>query len=385
MTAGAVGSAAQTPSASPSGLEFSGIPVLNFDSDEGVGYGAIAELYSYGELGRTPYEWTLQPRLILATEGRRELTAFFDAPHVLPPGWRMDFFTGIERHIATPYYGVGNASVYDESLDDDDGPNPFFYRFGRTRRSLTFNLQREVSEVGLRVLFGGGLERTDVDAVPKDDGTTLYEQELGLGVEGFWTNYIRAGVIWDTRNQETGPTSGAWSEFLVQWVDESLSADTEFFRWTVTDRRYFSISPTLVFAHRVLVQNVSDDAPVHELFRVQTSFRQQEGLGGSKTVRGVLKNRYVGAGLFVWNAELRWRAAHFRFLGRPGHLVLSAFLDQGRVWADGIDFDEVLSDLHRGFGGGVRVGLGQNFVVAFDGGTSADVGAQVYIGLGYLY
>ena len=33
----------------PTGLEIGGVPALNFDSDEGFGYGAVAELYQYGD------------------------------------------------------------------------------------------------------------------------------------------------------------------------------------------------------------------------------------------------------------------------------------------------------------------------------------------------
>jgi hemolysin activation/secretion protein len=87
----------------------------------------------------------------------------------------------------------------------------------------------------------------------------------------------------------------------------------------------------------------------------------------------------------LWNAELRWRAARFGLLGRNFTAVLSGFVDQGRVWRDGVELSEIASDLHRGFGGGLRVAMGENFVVAFDAGTSAETTAPIYIGLGYLY
>jgi hemolysin activation/secretion protein len=82
---------------------------------------------------------------------------------------------------------------------------------------------------------------------------------------------------------------------------------------------------------------------------------------------------------------LRWRAADFRLLGKSFHMVLSAFVDQGRVWDGGVRLGEVLTDLHRGFGGGVRFGMGENFIVAIDAGRSEEAGMPMYIGLGYLY
>lgn len=369
----------------PTGLEIGAVPAVNFDSDEGVGYGAIAELYQYGDGVARPYLWTLQPTVFLTTEGRRDFTAFFDAPGLLSDDWRLTAFAGSQKQIATPYYGVGNATDYDEALEAEDGPDPYYYRFGMTRTSATFDLQHVIAGSPLRLLFGGGFDHVSVTPVPDEEGTTLYALAWGAEEEDSWLNYVRGGFVWDTRDRETGPTSGAWTELLIRGTDESLAADVGFFRWTFTDRRYFTLAEGLVLAHRYLVQDVGAGAPAFELFTVQTSFKQQEGLGGAKTLRGIPRNRYVGRGMLVWNSELRWRAADFRMFGRRFHTVVSVFLDQGRVWADGLELDELLTGLHRGYGGGVRAGMGEDFVVALDAGTSSETGLQVYIGLGYLY
>lgn len=376
---------AHAQSAASTGLEVGVLPAVNFDSDEGFGYGALAAIYQYGTAGLAPYEWSLRPEVFLTSEGRRDVKAFFDAPHLLPGRWRLTAFLGTEKHVATPYYGTGNDAAYDQALDAEDGPNPFFYRFGRKRDSGTFMLQRPLMDSPLRILLGAGVQRTTVVPVPEDEGTTLFAEQVTDEEETTWTNFVRAGLVWDTRDRESGPTRGAWSELLVQWVDEGLGADFSYVRWTVSDRRYVSLGERLVLATRIVVRGVSEGAPVYDLFNLQTSFQQQEGLGGSKTVRGVPKNRFVGRGMLVWNTELRWRVADFRMLGRDAHLVLSAFLDQGRVWAGGVQLDELTRDLHRGYGGGVRIGLGENFVAALDAGTAEENGLPIYLGLGYLF
>ncbi|NNF38310.1 MAG: BamA/TamA family outer membrane protein, partial [Gemmatimonadetes bacterium] len=150
------------------------------------------------------------------------------------------------------------------------------------------------------------------------------------------------------------------------------------------DRRYWSLGP-IVFANRLLLQGTGEGVPLFDLHRIQTSFRDQEGLGGSRSVRGVLRNRYAGRGLFIWNAEVRWEAAGFELVGRSFDVVLSAFADAGRVWDEEPRVDELLADLHRGWGGGVRLVMGRDFVIAVDAGTGAETGLQLYIGLGYLY
>jgi hypothetical protein len=366
--------------------EIAGVPALSFDSDEGMGYGVVAELYNYGGDGATrPYRFTVQPTVALTTEGRRDLTLYLDAPALLPSGWRLTAFLGSEKHVATPWYGVGNATAHDVSLDADDGPDPYYYRFGRTRSRLQIDGQRVIAGP-VRALVGVGFNRVRIDPTPQDEGSTLLEGDLGpTPPTAEWVNHARAGLIWDTRDREIGPRRGVWSEVLVQRYSGVLGADASFTRWTVTDRRYYPIGSRLVFANRALLQGTTGDAPFHELQVVQTSAKPQEGLGGAKTLRGLPKNRYAGAGLFLWNAELRWRALEFTALGKPFHLVLSGFADSGRTWAEVVDLETTFTDLHHGYGGGVRVGMGESFVVALDVGHSAEATAPLYIGLGYLY
>jgi hypothetical protein len=369
----------------PTGFEVAGLPALGFDADEGFGYGLLAEAYQYGDGSLMPYLWTVQPKLYLTTRGRRDITIFFDAPGLLPGGWRADASLGTQERIANPYYGLGNASTYETTLEDPDGPDPYYYAFGRIHRFARVNLQRALGESPLRALFGVGLVSTEIDPVPRDEGATLYGSQLGTSVRTYWTNFVRAGLVWDTRDRETAPRRGTWTEIVVQRTDESLGADVGFTRWTFVDRRYASLGERLVLANRYLLQGFGGDAPVDQLQRLETSFKEGEGLGGSSSLRGVPKNRYTGKGMLVWNTELRWRAVDFRALGRGFHVAASAFLDQGRVWSGGVRPAELLSDLHRGYGGGLHAGMGENFVASLYGGTSADAGLKVYLGLGYLY
>jgi hypothetical protein len=367
--------------------EFAALPSIGYDADEGFGYGALAEVYRHRP-GVAPYAWTAQPIVEFSNRGRRDVSIFFDAPHALPTGWRLDGFVATGRDRATPYYGIGNDVPYDPALDDADGSDPYFYRFGRTRHRAMVTVQRQVAGAPLRVLLGAGVTHNTIDPAPYDRGTTLLAGELaaaGAEAPGGWSNHVRAGLVRDTRDREVGPTRGSWSELIVQRFDGLLGSGFDYTRWTAADRRYFPLATErLILANRLLLQGVAGDAPFYDLAVVQSSFKQQEGLGGAKTIRGVPKNRYVGTGLFLWNTELRWRAADFNVGGAPVHVVLTTFLDQGRVWADGVEAGEVLTDLHRGYGGGVRLGRG-SLVVGADVGHSREATAPLYIGLGYLF
>lgn len=368
----------------PTGWEVTGIPALNYDSDEGFGYGVVLALYDYGPLGVLPYRVTIQPTLFFTTQGRRDLTVFFDAPH-FPGEWRLDAFLGFERQIATPYYGVGNDAPFDPTRAE--GSDPYFYRYGRERNVLRVNLQRPLGRLPVRVLVGAQVAHFEIDPTPKNEGGTLLLEELGPGapIPGGYGNSLRGGLVWDTRDRESGPGRGVWTAALVERVSEALGSEASYTRWTLTDRRYFTLTEGLVFANRFTLQNVTGTPPFYALTYVQGSFGETEALGGAKSVRGVLKNRYFGEGLFFWNLELRWRAWDLRFLGREGHLAFIGFADAGRVWEEGVDFSSLLANLHAGAGGGIRFGLGPNFVIATDLATSGETGLQAYIGLGYLF
>lgn len=369
----------------PVGREWSGIPALNYDSDEGFGYGAILSLYDYGPGGFSPYRWSAQPMVFFTTEGRKQLSVFFDTPHLIPDGWRLDVTLTLENRVATPYYGLGNDTPFEPELAG--GENPYYYRLGQEKVSARVNVHRSLRGAPVRLLLGGSVSSFTIDPTPKDEGTTLLHQELGPDGRAPGGNYVslRGGVVWDTRDQESQPARGAWSEILLERTDELLGSENTCTRITLADRRYFAMGSRVVLAHRVILQNVAGDPPFFALQKLESSFRPEEGLGGAKSLRGILRNRFTGKGLFIWNAEIRVRLADFSFLSRQGRLTANGFLDSGRVWKNGIRLGEAFSGLHRGVGGGLRVGLGPNFVVGFDTGWSEEAGIQTYIGLGFLY
>lgn len=367
----------------PKGWDIAGVPALNFDADEGFGIGAALELYNYGS-GRQPYRFTIQPTVLLTTGGRHDVTVFFDAPALLPSGWRLSAFAGREEQIAQPYYGIGNATRFDPAAEL--APNSYFYRFGRERLRASADVQHRVGGSPARLLFGGGFSRSTFDLTPHDSGTTLLADQMdGQTPAPERANYLRAGLIWDTRDREIGPHHGTWAEVLVQRVSKDIGASEDFTRWTTTVRQYVPLGSRLTFAQRVVAQGLDGDAPFDELTTIQSSFKQTEGLGGSGSLRGIPKDRYIGKALLLSNSELRWHAADFSLFKRQSFLALNGFADAGRVWSDRFRLRESFDDLHLGYGGGVRVGVGPSFVVATDVGHSSESTAAVYVGLGWMY
>ena len=367
--------------------EWFALPALNFNSDEGFGYGALLELYNYRG-GVRPYRVMIRPLLALSTKGKRDFTVVIDAPGVLPDGWRFDAFLGREQHLATPYYGIGNNTVKDESLTD--APDDYYYRYGRTQLRAAFNLQRRITR-SARLLMGAGFADVETDLTPFDSGTTLLREQLAAS-QGLANPFApngrivsaRAGLVIDTRDREVGPTRGSWIDLLIQ--HSGASGDLVFGayqRATLSARLYQSLTPKLVLAQRLVVQQTGNRVPLFDLANIQTSsFNQMEGLGGSSSMRGVEKNRYTARGIGFANLEMRYRFKELRLVGKPAYLVASAFADAGRVWDDATSQNE--GGLHFSGGGGLRLGLGPSFLVAFDVARSSE-STQIYIGLGYPF
>jgi outer membrane protein assembly factor BamA len=367
----------------PAGVEVSGIPALNFDADEGLGYGAILALYKY-EPGSTTYGWTVQPTLFMTTRGRRDYTLFFDSPSTDTRPWRVTAYAGREQQLAAPYYGIGNETAYDAALET--GPTRYYYRYGLDRFRASADVQHTLGRPSLRYLIGAGAASEKVDLTPFDSGSTLIERDMnGRQPAATRTNYVRAGLTWDTRDREIGTTKGTWADLLVQRVDSKLGASWNYTRWTAAARHYEPLGGRVTLANRLVLQNTIGDAPFYSLAELPTTQKSQDGLGGTSSIRGIPKDRYVGKGILVSNNELRWRAADFGLIGRQSSLVLSGFVDAGRVWSDGVDLSSALRELHSGYGGGVRLAFGPSFVISTDVGHSSQSTAAIYIGLGYLF
>jgi hypothetical protein len=168
---------AQQQAVRPTGHSLTGLPALNFDADEGFGYGALLQYYDYGDGSAEPYRFSLQPTVFLTTRGRRDVSLFLDAPHLLPGGWRMGAQLAREQQRTAPYYGVGNSTI---ALDiPKNSPTPYFYRFERTVLRANADFQRAIGVPAFRFLIGAGTRTADVNTVPYDSGTTLLEQQTG--------------------------------------------------------------------------------------------------------------------------------------------------------------------------------------------------------------
>jgi len=394
-------SVAYSQSKERTGWGWGGVPALNYNADEGFGYGVVGNIYNYAEGGYSPYYWTIQPQIFFTTGGKQEHWLWFDSPYILGKGIRVTAELKMMKQLYDPYYGIGNEATYEElkfKVDDDDQPQDSglfidkdYYTYQRQQFSLKADFLKALQthpngRPKLSALLGFGIISTTNEL--NGDSSKLQE-DLVAGVvtqkeiDGGFTNYLKLGIIHDTRDNEPAPNQGNWTDIVIEIYPKLLGSDYQYSRATLTDRRYFPITKKFVYAQRILFEKIFGDVPFYDLCLYGSSYKVDEGLGGSKSLRGVLKNRFIGKTKLFANLEVRFKFLEFSTLGQDFYLATNEYLDLGKVW-DKKD-KSGFSDIHFGYGAGLHIGWNENFIVAVDCGTSKETGLQPYIGLGYLF
>ncbi len=412
------------------GWTFGALPTITFNSDLGFQYGALVNLYNYGDGSRYPqFDHSLYFEVSRFTKGSGINRFFYDSDRLIK-GIRTSVDISLLTDKAIDFYGFnGYESKYNPAWEDDENDeyvSRVFYR--HERKMFRFKTDFQGKLVGEKLGWVAGFTyyhfdvnsvdidnlnegKDEEDKLPDVDG--LYDKYVLWGIipdeeiKGGPLTYLKLGLAYDTRDNEPNPMSGIWTEVVLQTAPSFLgNKDYPHTKIAITHRQYFTIiKDDLSFAYRVGYQGtISGEPPFFAQPLMITSILKgafSEGLGGSKSVRGILRNRIVGDGFAYGNLELRWKFLHGKFLNQNIYLALNTFLDGGKVTTP-IKFDTSLvpSDdyddyfnkdedgLHLCYGAGLRIAINQNFIVACDFGktTNAEDGnSGLYIGLNYLF
>jgi hypothetical protein len=415
------------------GFSIGGVPVVAYDSDIGFKYGALVNLYWYGDGSRYPmYDHSVYVEWSRTTKGNGINQITYDTDKLIP-GIRSFFEASYLTEKALDFYGFnGYKAVYDidfESMKDRlENPNRLYYRHSRQLLRLKADFQGEIIGQKFRWLGGLAYYGNTIDAVNVDDlndGKTedllspnsLYRDYVDWGViksdqaSGGNHTLIKGGLVYDTRDNEPNPFSGIWTEMQLHYSPSFLSnTDYSFARIVLTHRHYFTIIPEWMnFAYRLSYQgNLAGDMPFYMLPYLYNTAPKltTDGVGGAKTVRGVKRNRIVGDGFAYGNFELRGKILRTTVFNQNVYIALSAFADAGMVTqkynfdTSGIpdvlpaDRPAELFDLdakevpHVGFGAGLHLAINQNFIITVDYGMAAkkdDGDSGLYINLNFLF
>nr|WP_319512441.1 BamA/TamA family outer membrane protein [uncultured Draconibacterium sp.] len=423
------------------GWNFGALPAVTFDTDLGFQYGGLVNLYNYGDGSRYPqYDHSLYFEISRFTKGSGINRFNYDSDKLIE-GLQTSVDISYLSDRAYDFYGfngydaVVNKDWFDDEAPDDIYRTRMFYKYDRKLFRFKVDLRGDLAGekfdwIGGINLLNFKLGYVDIEKLndnkdaedllpPHSEEPGLYEKYREWGIisdedaNGGFVPTVKAGIVYDTRDNRPNPMKGMWTEAVLLGSPEFLGGEHSFTKLSLIHRQYFTIVPNdLSFAYRLAYQTtLSGNAQFYYQTQLITSVMKSatsEGLGGANSLRGVWRNRVVGDAVLLGNVEARWKFARFQFINNNFYLGLNAFADFGRV-TDKIDFerpdyyeelntpgvynpddyfDNDAEEMHYSFGLGLRVAMNENFIVRCDYGMAADErdgDSGIYIGLNYLF
>jgi len=359
------------------GFQVAAVPNGSYKDSEGYALGGNLFCYQYGDGSAVPFKWNVILSLKKSTKGFFSAYLFYDRPQAFGPDSRFSFYMEYKRYLEDDYYGLGNNARRRTAYlnpSNNEFRDKLYYSFQQRWPSLFIYFQTPSFLRHTRNLFSAGFYERSMTllAVPNK-----LAEDAPLGVNGGSTHIFQYGLIYDTRDQETTPHTGAWSEIIAEYAAPLLGSDYNYLRLTLTDRRYISIFPRLVYAHRLLFEPIFGDVPFYDMAMINSSFERHFGLGGASSLRGVPRLLFVGQHKLLGNFELRFEALNISILRQDLTFFIHTFVDAGRVWLKEDAFS--LNNIHSSYGAGLHIRWKKDLVGAIDVGRSRFSNLAVYI------
>ena len=434
------------------GLNYGPLPVVAFDADKGFQMGALLNIYNFGDglAYPNPYsQWYFEASFF--TKGSQLFVISYDNKTLIP-GVRWSSNFTLTNDKAMDFYGFNGYMAhynYEQvALGKDKANNDAFiytpkYRMNRVavlfKTDFTGNIwnNKFFWEAGYHLSYfkhgyngkalnldkiNKGKDENKVFPATEEPIFDLYRKWGIISEDEAWGGFnsaLRVGLLYDTRDKEGAPSRGIWAEAHTTLAPKWLGTSIPYCRYSATFRQYLPIieNDILTFAYRLNYEGtIGSDAPYYVLpfITVMGQSYDRDGMGGYRTIRGIMRNRVQGLDMASYNVELRWRFVNFALFNQNIAFGLSAFSDGTMVtrnfdmtfrgdeqyraeyekyMAEGLDSDRP----HITVGAGLRFIMNQNFIVAFEYGLpiskfssdplikGQDGNGAFYINTGYLF
>jgi outer membrane protein assembly factor BamA len=405
-----------------------GLPLINYDSNTGAGFGARGYYYENGERGDprfayTPYLYRLFLQAFATTGGYQFHWLDLDARNVFGSAFTLRSALIVQINTDQHYFGIGQDSMrrltysgaprsyrryedYQAALDPIDAAGQTRARYDSYRLAqpmLLFSIERPLLRGLLRPMLGVGFsysdiedyagQRVDVDvggtSVRATQGPTRLAEDCAAqvitGCGGGWNNYLRLGLAFDTRDFEPDPNRGVFIDLALDVGTGLLGSEFDWARLMLAPRSYVPLLPSLtdlVLATRATLVIQSRDTPFFGMNLIPYTEDPRPGLGGLRTLRGYKQDRFVGPVMTLFNAELRWTFARTPAFGQRFAWMVVPFIDLGAVY-DRVS-DIALGGWKRDQGAALRVSWNLATIVTVEYAAS-DEDSGFYVNFGHIF
>ena len=411
------------------GWYFTGVPLFNYSSLDGFGFGLRAAFFYNGtkldpRFEYVPYLHQVFVQSFVTTALHQIHGIFWDAPYISKIGSAWLNVTSVLYYESThisPYFGVGDAandplffagkqyskmSDYDKTLADvsnTNGTTNFYYNYYK------YQLPTFYTNLGLDVFkFWGGILRTSFGFLfrwshvtdysgqtVKVDGKTYTANDTKLkdditngrifGLGSSWNNTLKVAIGFDSRDYEPNPHRGVFTDFVAEVIPQFLGSNTNYYRFTYTLRLFYDPIPRypkLVLAARSLYTFNLGDVPFYAMNEIGTTENfGLQGLGGI-SFKGYFPNRFIGNAKSLSNFEIRWQFWDVSFWKQHFAFMIVPFFEVGRA------FDSIQKTSYRdwklSYGSGLRIIWNQATIIAFHYGASKEA-QYIYVDFNHTF
>lgn len=422
------------------GWTFGALPSISYDADLGFQYGALTNIYFYGDGSTYPeYLHSIYAEASYTTKRNGLFRLNFDTKSLIP-NHQLTIDISYVPDAMSDFVGFnGYQAIYNDAWRDDesaDYQSRAFYKYHRNMFRVAADVQGKFA-THLNWNFGLGILNFDVDRVDVDklnrgqrDSKKLPEieglydkyQQWGLiaknETDGGFFPFLHLGANYDSRNFTAAPSTGVWADAFLTYT-ASFNNKSEFnnLKFNADFRQYLQLgTPRAVFAYRLSTQlTLAGKTPFYMYCYHNTLFLKRaiyESLGGSSSLRGIMRNRILSRGFALANFEVRLRMVNFDIGGQHFYIAINPLVDVGMVLQP-IDIDEDNLRLslsasneniddyfdfstskiyrpHASGGMGLKIAMNENFILSVDWATpfnNQDSGkkSNLYVKMGYLF
>lgn len=325
------------------------IPVLAFDEDIGVKYGAIVNIFDHGKPNIYPnYKQYAYIKLSNSTKGNTQAILLYESESLIPKTKLIAEISYIKDRLYDFFGFNGTESNFTKAITEETNTNfinRYYYKYDRDFLRMRLDIYSKIRSSKLKCFYGYSFlnysigevkdqSKTNEVICSNSDSCNLYSNYLKWGFisndesKGGMHHLVNLGLTFDSRNEKTYCTSGTWIDayFIGAYHANSKSG---FLRFNTSIRQYVSIkNKKLTFLYRLNYQSkIAGNTPFYMLSTFYDSRVNQDGLGGAFNLRGIYRNRIIAEGYALGNFELRQKLLSRQIFKTDIDVCAAAFYD----------------------------------------------------------
>ncbi len=356
------------PNAKRTGWTCGILPSVAYDADLGFQYGALANVYYFGDGSTYPeYIHSLYFEAAYTTRRYGVFRFSYDSKFLIP-NHRLTIDASYLPDAMCDFSGFnGYQSVYNDvwrnskKYTAEEGyKSRAFYKFKRDLFRVSADIQGNIagswfwnSGIGLLGYLNNSVDiamlnkgKKESKMLPDIDG--LYDKYITWGLiqqnekNGGIHPYLRGGITYDSRDRQMNSTKGIYGDVFLTYSagfnSKKFGDQREFnnLRFNFDFRHYVPVyQDYITFAYRLSTQlTVAGKSPFYMNNYLNTLYIQRvlyEAVGGCNTVRGLLRNRVLANGFAFANVEFRFKVCKFKVKKENFYIGLNPFVDAGMI------------------------------------------------------